>query len=87
MRRLHLQANRITAAGVAALQPVPAPEVLDLRYNDIGAAGVEALLAAPFIGRLTRLNLYRADVGDTGAKLLAHAPQLPPALRSFWRSV
>jgi hypothetical protein len=87
VRRLHLQANRIGATGVAALAAFPRLEVLDLRYNDLGAAGVEALLATPFIGRLARMNLYRTDVGDAGAKLLAHAPQLPPALRSLWRSV
>ncbi len=86
VRRLSLQANRLTAAGVAELYRLPHVEVLDLRYNDLGAEGAEALLGAPFIGNLTRLNLYRTDVGDAGAKLLARAPQLPPAVRSLWRS-
>jgi hypothetical protein len=39
VRRLHLQANRITATGVAALNGFERLEVLDLRYNDLGAAG------------------------------------------------
>lgn len=85
VRRLHLQSNRLT--DVTALSAFERLEHLDLRYNDIGARGAAALLDMPFIGRLNRLHLYRTDVGDEGAKMLAAAPQLPPALRSLWRSV
>jgi uncharacterized protein (TIGR02996 family) len=87
VRCLHLQRNAITAAGVEALQGFGKLVELDLRYNELGAAGAQALLAAPFIGSLARLELYRADVSDAGAQALAHSSRLPPALRSYWRSV
>jgi uncharacterized protein (TIGR02996 family) len=87
LRRLHLQRNGLTAAGVASLQRLGALVELDLRYNKIGAAGAQALLEAPFIGSLARLHLYRTDVSGAGVKKLARAAQLPPALRSYWRSV
>ncbi|MEV5573612.1 hypothetical protein AB0L06_26525 [Spirillospora sp. NPDC052269] len=85
VHRLHLQRNSITADGVAALHRFEKLTELDLRYNEIGAEGVRTLLEAPFAGSLRRLLLHRADVGSDGAKLLAHAPQLPPALRVIWR--
>ncbi|GAA4636686.1 hypothetical protein GCM10023196_087420 [Actinoallomurus vinaceus] len=87
VRRLHLQRNLLTAEGMRALHRFEGLAELDLRYNDIGAEGAQALLEAPFIGSLRRLQLYRADVGDDGAKMLASAQELPPALRSYWRSV
>ncbi len=87
LRRLHLQRNKLTAEGMRVLHRFEHLTDLDLRYNAIGAEGVEALLEAPFIGSLTRLLLYRKDVSDDGVKLLARAPQLRPALRSYWRSV
>ncbi|MFJ9412613.1 hypothetical protein ACIRPT_00450 [Streptomyces sp. NPDC101227] len=87
VRRLHLQCNRLTAQGVRALAAFERLEELDLRYNPIGADGAQALIEAPFVGSLKRLLLYREDVSDAGAQKLAHAPQLPTALRSFWRSV
>ncbi|WP_161791000.1 hypothetical protein [Actinomadura welshii] len=87
VRRLRLQNNAITEKGTPALHRFTGLTDLDLRYNEIGVDGVRALLAAPFVPSLTRLLLYRSDVGDEGAALLAQAPQLPPALRSFWRSV
>ncbi|MGI5417667.1 hypothetical protein [Actinomadura luteofluorescens] len=87
VRRLHLQRNLLSAEGVSALHLLTGLVELDLRYNAIGAEGVEALLAAPFIGSLERLLLYRDDVGEAGAKMLADAPHLPPALRSYWRNV
>ncbi|GAA1560274.1 hypothetical protein GCM10009678_49020 [Actinomadura kijaniata] len=87
VRRLRLQRNALTAKGVSALHRFGRLTELDLRYNKIGAEGVRALLEAPFVGSLTRLHLYRADVEDDGAALLARAPQLPPAMRSYWRSV
>ncbi|MBC6466473.1 TIGR02996 domain-containing protein [Actinomadura alba] len=87
VRRLHLQRNLLAAEGMRALRRFENLTELDLRYNEIGAEGVEALLEAPFIGSLRRLLLNRADVGDAGAKMLACAPRLPPALRSYWRNV
>ncbi|KRV46827.1 hypothetical protein AQ490_08545 [Wenjunlia vitaminophila] len=87
VRRLHLQSNALTAEGVRALAGFERLRELDLRYNRIGADGARALLAAPFVGSLTRLLLYRRDVSDAGVAVLASAPQLPSALRSFWRSV
>lgn len=87
VRRLHLQANRLTAAGASALGRFERLTELDLRYNPIGADGVRALLGTAFIGSVDRLLLYPGDVGDDGAKLLAHAAELPPALRSYWRCV
>ncbi|MEO3827909.1 hypothetical protein [Actinomadura sp. B10D3] len=86
VRRLRLQSNVITAKGVRALHRFTGLTDLDLRYNEIGADGVRALLAAPFVPSLERLLMYRSDVGDEGAALLARAPQLSPVLRSFWRS-
>ncbi|WP_157429625.1 hypothetical protein [Actinomadura oligospora] len=85
VRRLHLQRNSVTADGIAGLHRFERLTELDLRYNQIGAEGVRTLLEAPFAGSLRRLLLHRADVGSDGAKLLAHAPQLPPALRVIWR--
>jgi uncharacterized protein (TIGR02996 family) len=87
VRRLRLQRNGITAAGAKVLERFSALVELDLRYNKIGAAGAKALLAAPCAGSLARLELYRADVSTAGAKALAQSSRLPPALRSYWRSV
>jgi uncharacterized protein (TIGR02996 family) len=87
VRRLHLQRNEITAAGAASLGQFTRLVELDLRYNEIGAKGAQALLAAPFLGSLRRLGLYRTDVSAAGVKKLAGASGLPPALRSYWRSV
>ncbi|MGW2403290.1 hypothetical protein ACWCXK_01955 [Streptomyces sp. NPDC001739] len=87
VRRLHLQCNAVTAEGVRSLTGFPKLTELDLRYNHIGEDGVDALLAAPFIGSLKRLLLYRDDVSEAGVRKLAAAPQLPTTLRSYWRSV
>ncbi|MGW1373942.1 hypothetical protein ACWD6P_06610 [Streptomyces sp. NPDC002446] len=87
VRRLHLQRNAVTAEGVRSLGGFRHLTELDLRYNRIGETGAEALLAAPFVGSLQRLLLHRDDVSDPGARKLASAPQLPTALRSYWRSV
>ncbi|MDR8412306.1 hypothetical protein MTP10_26665 [Nonomuraea sp. 3-1Str] len=87
VRRLHLQSNRLTAEGVRALAGFERLEELDLRYNRIGPDGARALVEAPFAGSLKRLFLYGHDVEDAGVQILANAPQLPSALRSFWRSV
>lgn len=87
VRRLHLQCNAVTAEGVRSLRGFPNLTELDLRYNHIGEDGVDALLAAPFIGSLKRLLLYRDDVSEAGVRKLASAPQLPTTLRSYWRCV
>ncbi|GAB3466397.1 hypothetical protein GCM10027570_55610 [Streptomonospora sediminis] len=86
VRRLHLQHNKLTAKAASALHGFTKLTELDLRYNTIGEEGVRALLAAPFIGSLQRLLLHRSDTTDAGAQLLAQSPQLPPALRSYWRN-
>lgn len=87
VRRLHLQSNGLTGVGMLPLGRLEGLTELDLRYNRIGEEGVDHLLAAPFTGSLRRLLLHRSDVGDAGVGKLAHAPQLPPAMRSYWRSV
>ncbi|WP_283138097.1 hypothetical protein [Rhizohabitans arisaemae] len=87
LRRLHLQRNRVTAEGVRSLHRFTELTELDLRYNDLGEAGAQALLAAPFAGSLTRLWLYDSDVGRDGVRKLAQAANLPPGLRSMWRCV
>jgi hypothetical protein len=85
LRRLHLQRNRVTANGVRSLHRFPELAELDLRYNNIGEAGAEALIAAPFVGSLARLWLYDSDVGNDGVRKLAQATNLPSGLRSLWR--
>ncbi|HEY3870641.1 MAG TPA: TIGR02996 domain-containing protein [Actinocrinis sp.] len=87
LRGLHLQRNRLTAEGVHQLHQFPELRELDLRYNDIGEDGAQALLDAPFVGSLARLWLYSVDVGDKGVQRLAQASALPPGLRSLWRCV
>jgi hypothetical protein len=87
VRRVHLQMNGITAEGVRSLHRFERLTELDLRYNDIRVQGAQALLDAPFAGSLTRLLLNHDDVGHDGVRTLAQAPQLPPMLRSYWRSV
>jgi uncharacterized protein (TIGR02996 family) len=86
LRRLRLQSNALTAEGMYHLKRFQRLPELDLRYNRIGADGVDALLDAPFIGSLERLFLHRADISDAGVRKLASASQLPPALRSYWRN-
>lgn len=87
LRCLRLHHNRITGRGVRALARFERLEELDLRGNRIGEDGARALIEAPYAGSLKRLFLHRPDVSDAGVRVLASAPQLPTALRSFWRSV
>ncbi|MEV4359482.1 TIGR02996 domain-containing protein [Nonomuraea sp. NPDC049625] len=87
LRRLHLQRNRVSAEGVRSLHRFTELTELDLRYNHIGEAGAEALIAAPFAGSLARLWLYGSDVGKDGVRRLAHAANLPSGLRTMWRSM
>jgi uncharacterized protein (TIGR02996 family) len=85
LRRLHLQHSKLTAEGVRHLHQFPQLTELDLRYNDIGEAGAQVLLDAPFTRSLTRLWLYNCDVGKQGVQKMAQAPELPPGLRGLWR--
>ncbi|WP_327090224.1 hypothetical protein OIE66_06270 [Nonomuraea sp. NBC_01738] len=87
LRRLRLQRNEVSAEGVRSLHAFTELTELDLRYNELGTTGAQALLAAPFTGSLTRLWLYDADVGQDGVRELAQAGNLPPGLRSMWRCV
>ncbi|GAA2210265.1 hypothetical protein GCM10009850_057240 [Nonomuraea monospora] len=87
LRRLHLQRNRLTAEGVRHLHRFTELTELDLRYNDLGADGARALVAAPFAGALERLWLYDSDVGRDGVATMAQAASLPASLRSLWRCV
>ncbi|WP_405796358.1 hypothetical protein [Streptomyces sp. NBC_01506] len=87
LRRLHLQGNSLTAEGMRSLHRFERLVELDLRYNSIGEAGVDALLAAPFMGSLELLRLYRADVSAAGAKKLARDSRIPATQRSYWRNV
>jgi Ran GTPase-activating protein (RanGAP) involved in mRNA processing and transport len=87
VRRLHLQCNQLTGEGVRALASLERLEALDLRYNQIGTEGAQALIEAPFAPSLKRLLLHRQDLTDAGVQMLASAPRLPTALRSYWRSV
>ncbi|MEV4250034.1 hypothetical protein AB0J63_42330 [Streptosporangium canum] len=87
LRRLHLQRNRVTVEDVRSLHRFTELTELDLRYNDLGEAGAQELLAAPFAGSLTRLWPYDSDVGQDGVRKLAQAAHLPPGLRSMWRCV
>jgi hypothetical protein len=87
LRRLCLQRDRLTAAGVPSLHRFAGLVELDLRFNEIGAQGAQALIDAPFAPTLTRLWLYNNDVGADGARKLAEATTIPAGLRSLWRCV
>ncbi len=49
---------------------------LRLMGNRIGAAGIAALLEAPFAGRLIQLALHHNPIGDKGCSLLAKSERL-----------
>jgi uncharacterized protein (TIGR02996 family) len=55
---------------------VPNLEQIDLANNEFGSAGVEALLATPWLSQLKRLNLADNRIGDTGCRAIANSPQL-----------
>lgn len=89
LRALHLQHNRVTARGVAALAGSPALaglELLDLRHNPIGPDGAAALAAAPQLDNLTALHLHAGEVGPAGVRALATSTTLPPDLVRLWRA-
>ena len=49
---------------------------LDLKYNDLGSAGAEALAKSPHLTNLRELNLSSNGIGEAGAKALAQSPHL-----------
>ncbi|MFO0847426.1 MAG: TIGR02996 domain-containing protein [Gemmataceae bacterium] len=84
--RLHtfrVFANPIGDAGVSALVRSPLlarllekVAVLDLRDNQITAAGAAALVSSPFAAAIERLNLSGNWLGDAGLLALAESPHL-----------
>jgi uncharacterized protein (TIGR02996 family) len=50
---------------------------LDLKWNEIGDAGVLALAESPHLSQLTHLGLGRTGIGATGLRALAASPNLP----------
>jgi len=75
LARLRLAGNFVASEGVRVLTEAPLPaalRTLDLRHNEIGAAGAGAIAAAlPRLRRLERLLLSDNDLGGSGARSLA----------------
>lgn len=69
--------SNIGATAVEYLVDVPESvqlKKLDLKFNTLGAAGVQALTSnRAFYCGLTHLNLSRCDISTAGARALAHA--------------
>jgi hypothetical protein len=60
LRRLRILKGGIDAAGAAALahaRGLPALQVLDISWNDIGTTGAAALIASDWLGGLMQLVL------------------------------
>jgi uncharacterized protein (TIGR02996 family) len=78
LRVLGLSCGGIDPAGAKALfaAALPCLEWLDLSGNDIGSAGVAALVRSPALDGLRRLHLARNRLGDAGARHLARWPGL-----------
>jgi uncharacterized protein (TIGR02996 family) len=49
---------------------------LDLKYNELGDAGAEALAKSPHLTNLRKLVLYCNGIGEAGAVALAQSPHL-----------
>lgn len=64
VERLNLAGNRIGTAGILTLARSPffSARYLDLSFNNVGADGIAALLAAPWSQKLRGLNLAGDDV-------------------------
>lgn len=88
LRELHLQRNRIPGGGVAALAPtLVGLELLDLRDNDIGRRGLEALAGAPALAGLRTLRLQLDTFSPEDLEVLAKSTTLPLAIRRYVRAV
>jgi uncharacterized protein (TIGR02996 family) len=88
LRTLHLQHNRIGAAGVGALAGAAwlrGLEYLDLRYNPIGPAGAAQLGGSPDVGQLRTLLLDADEIEAAGMDALAGSTSLGRDLVRLWR--
>lgn len=72
LQTLRMPNGTIGDAGLAAIAGAkwPALTTLDLDINEVGAKGVEVLLASPLASKLTTLRLERNALGDAGAVAL-----------------
>jgi uncharacterized protein (TIGR02996 family) len=88
--RLEVRAHRsvrstqpcIGEAGVIRLagwQGLAQVEVLDLRWNGLGDAGIQALVRSPYLGRLRLLRMYEANDSTTVFGQI-ETPNLPLSL-------
>lgn len=55
----------------------PPPEVLNLRYADLGPVGAQQLARCARLEHITRVDLRYNQLADAGAAALAEAPWLP----------
>ncbi len=71
---LDLNGREIGADGAAALAKLelPALEWLDLSRCDLGKAGIEALVSAPWVGQLRHLSLAESRVNEGAAAALGN---------------
>ncbi len=89
LRSLHLQRNRFTARGVAALvssKICAQLEHLDLRHNAIGSDGAAAVARSPHLGGLAALHLYAGELDPAGVHALATSTTLPRDMVRLWRA-
>lgn len=88
LRRLHAHRNRIRGKGVAAIAPKLAGlELLDLRDNDIGRAGLAALAETPALGSLRTLRLQLETFALDDLRILADSATLPRPIVRYVRGV
>jgi uncharacterized protein (TIGR02996 family) len=79
LTKLKLSRNKLPpeAGDILAASRWPRLAELDLADNQLGDAGVEALVKARQLGQLVRLNLGSNRIRDGGAQALAAARSLP----------